>query len=169
MSTDETRDIVLEASLALSAVAPAATERGLGKPVNVLADLLELLTVARCMKATGPHGLVCTLCQGSIDGDDGDTEPNLLKQIYLMQTHTCRKSEEPTSVDRARTALDAACEALVDECHNSTPVWTVVDATLRLVHEVVKEERDKVSKTYENTAALDRVVELTEPGRLRRG
>lgn len=181
MSTDdespEQRDILTEAALALSAISYTAAKRDLTVQVDVLSDLLELLQSARCMEATGPYGLVCTLCHANVVGDDGDTEPNLLKQIYLIQQHTCAPSRPLTEVDRARAALDTATGALTDECRNATPVWTVVDATLRLVHEVVKAERDRVAKAHGNIDpdmhadwdALDRVVELTEPERIRRG
>lgn len=172
---EEPRDLLLEASLALSVLCSEAKEIGLDKETRVLCDLIDLLQSASHMEATNAYGLRCQFC-GHIMVDTLADRPSLLRLLHLIQTHTCpkmRKEHSMTAATRARSALDAACEALSQECSDPARVWTLVDTTLRYVHEVVRDERDRFVASPGNdpdtAAALGRVVDLTEPERLRRG
>jgi hypothetical protein len=124
----EPRDIVLEASLALSTIsntiADKGAQAGLRKEVDVLCDLLELLQTAGHAHAAGAYlmgyrpvyGLICQFCEAVTEVKGHQGPPTLLGLVYALQTHSC----DPQHLARAeevRKAEEALlpCERAGDE------------------------------------------------------
>lgn len=190
MSDVQEPDLVSQASLAMEAIESELRGEGhrIRRHLEVMNDLVELLAGAEFFEAGAASmrgyqagdGVICTLCHSVIiTPHKGQRAPNLLDLLVSLKGHSCRPKEEEdlTEVQKARKDMEARMDDLRTE--GADPQWVsdLVSATLKLVHEVVREERARVSATYENSGldrmddldALDHVVELTDPEVVLRG
>jgi hypothetical protein len=120
----------------------------------------------------------CKACARVYEDDNGGE--SLLALMAVAEAHECpvKTPADQEAKDEVDKAWEAVQKAYKDATGGlgmlfDTKTWPLAVAMQAYVHTIVKVERDKVAEEYRNSGAdstpdwdaLDRLVDLTEPGR----
>lgn len=180
-SSYESLKYLLETTLASSDFQDALGDLDtLANPMRAIKELENFEAAYQDPRISGRSFKCAALvrCKGCDRYFEAEGEESLLDLVAVAEAHECSAKARGDEVaqDEVTKAWEAVQRAHKDAVGLNifdTKTWAVAAAMQNYVHTVVKAERDRVSESYRNSGimdtpdldALDKLVDLTEPGR----